>query len=256
MRRRLLVWLAADREWPTVLGPCMGLGLLLLVTVSAASAQQSPVALDVPGYAPAAVVPAHGPGPRPVVIALHGNFDRPEGMCAAWDRIVAGRAFVLCPRGIPRTDAPQQDRWELPEAPALAREVAAARRALAERYPGRVDEGPDVWVGFSQGAHRVAALALAEPARFTRVQLVEGGRPLWNAAAARRLAATDARVALVCAMRWCEQRTEALARTLRAGRVRVELERIPAAHHDLVTMEPAIRRTFEWLVAEEPRFAR
>lgn len=229
---------------------------VLLLSVSPSFAQEAPGALEVPGFAPAAVVPARGEGPRPIVIALHGNFDRPEWMCAAWDRIVSGRAFVLCPRGVLRTDAPTLDRWALPEANVLAREVAAARRALAQRYPGRVDDGPDVWVGFSQGAHRIARMALSDPARFTHVQLVEGGNALWNVANARRFAATEARVALVCAMRWCEQRGEALARALRAGRAQVELERIPAAHHDLATMEPATRRTFEWLVAEDPRFRR
>jgi len=58
----------------------------------------------------------------------------------------------------------------------------------------------------------------------------------------------------VCAMRWCEQRGERLARILEAGRANVRRERIPAAHHDLVTMEPALIRTFDWLVADDPRF--
>lgn len=227
-----------------------------LLLAGGASAQDAPVALEVPGYAPAAVVAADAEGPRAVVIALHGNFDRPEWMCAAWDRVVRRRAFLLCPRGVPRTDAPGQDRWELPPAHRLAREVAAARAALATRYPGRVDDGSDVWVGFSQGAHRVSRMAAADPSRFMRIQLVEGGNTMWRPDGARRYARSAGRVALVCAMRWCEQRGTVLARALREGRAQARLERIPAAHHDLRTMEPAITRTFDWLIEDDPRFAR
>lgn len=231
---------------------------LLIVAFCAApsSAQaQSPAALEVAGYAPAAFVPARGEGPRPVVIALHGNFDRPEWMCAAWAPIVAGRAFLLCPRGVRRADAPGQDRWSLPPAHRLAREVAAARRALAALHPGRVDDGADVWVGFSQGAHRVSRMAAGDPASFPRIQLVEGGASLWRPEGARRYLRSPGWVALVCAMRWCERRGTALARTLTRGGGEVQLERRDAAHHDLATMEPAIRETFEWLVADDERFA-
>lgn len=211
-------------------------------------------ALDVPGYEAAAFVPARGTGPRPVVVGLHGNFDRPEWMCGAWASIIRGRAFLLCPRGLPRSDAPGQDRWSLPLAHPLALEIAAGRRALAERYPGRVDDGPDIYVGFSQGAHRISRMAAASPERFPRIQLVEGGNALWRDDGARRYARRPGRAALVCAMRWCEQRGERLQRTLRAGRAEAELERRPAAHHDLQTMFPAIERTFEWLIAGDPRF--
>ena len=52
-------------------------------------------ALEVPGFRAAAFVTPDAPGQRPVVIGLHGNFDRPEWMCAAWARIVAGRRVAL-----------------------------------------------------------------------------------------------------------------------------------------------------------------
>ena len=61
--------------------------------------------------------------------------------------------------------------------------------------------------------------------------------------------------ALVCAMRWCELRGRRMARAFGAGPARARLERIPAAHHDLVTLGPAIRRSFEWLIAGDARFA-
>jgi len=226
------------------------LATLLLLAPAPAHAQ---TALDVDGYHPAAFVAPDGEGPRPVVVALHGNFDRPEWMCARLAPIVAGRAFILCPRGEARADAPGQDRWQLPVAARLRREIAAGRAALVARHPGRVADGPDVYVGFSQGAHRISRMALADPARFPRVQLIEGGASFWRGPT--RYARHGGRVALVCAMRWCEQRGRRAAEALNRGRAEARLERRDGAHHDFDVMEPAIRETFEWLVADDPRFA-
>lgn len=223
---------------------------LVLLASSSASAQE---ALPVPGgFHPAAFVAADGEGPRPVVVALHGNFDRPEWMCAHWASVVRGRAFLLCPRGLPRTDAPGLDRWQLPLAGPLGREIAAARRALEARFPGRLDAGPDLYVGFSQGAHRVSRMAEARPEAFPRIQLVEGGATFWRGP--HRWARSRGRVAFVCAMRWCEQRGRASVERLRRGPAVARLERRDGAHHDLEVMGPAIRETFEWLIEGDPRF--
>lgn len=223
--------------------------LALLATTSAAAQQP----LDVPGHHPSVFVAPGGAGPRPVVVALHGNFDRPEWMCRFWATVVRGRAFLLCPRGIPRTDAPGQDRWQLPLAGPLAREIAAARRALGGRFEGRLDDGPDLYVGFSQGAHRVSRMAEARPEAFPRIQLVEGGDTFWRGPV--RWARTRGRVAFVCAVGWCDQRGRASAARLARGPADARVERRPGAHHDLEVMAPAIRETFEWLIEGDPRFA-
>lgn len=216
----------------------------------AAQASANPIPLDVEGYGAAAVVVPEGEGPHPVVVALHGNFDRPEWMCAAWSQIVDGRAFVLCPRGVQRSDAP--DRYELPIAARLVREVAAAREALVARFGSRVDTGPDVYVGFSQGAHRIARMAEGNPDRYPLIQLVEGGAMLWRES--DRYARSEGRAALVCAVRWCERNATRLAERLERGRAKAMHERIEAAHHELNIMRPAIQRTFDWLVSEDARF--
>jgi len=234
-----------------------GVLTLLCLSVSVpAAAQVEPLAvrpLEVPGFRVAAVVPAPGTEPRPLVIGLHGNFDRLEWMCGFWGVVVRGRAFVLCPRGEPRTDAPGLDRWQLPPAGRLRREIAAARAALVARYPGRVADGPDVYVGFSQGANRVSRMAAARPEEFPRIQLVEGGRTFWRDP--RSWARRGVRVAFVCAMGWCEQRSRSAARRIeRSGHARARLERRPGQHHELDVMAPAIRETFDWIVEGDPRF--
>jgi hypothetical protein len=233
----------------------MTIGLALFAAAAPAVAQPEPTALEVPGYHPAVFVPPAGGGPRPVVIGLHGNFDRPEWMCAAWAGVVRGRAFLLCPRGRQRADAPGLDRWELPAAHVLRREIAAARAALVARFGARIDESaPDVYVGFSQGAHRISRLAGRDPESYPRIQLVEGGNTLFRAAGARRYARSRGRVAVVCALPGCERNGRNLARVLERGRAAGRVERIAAAHHELDRMAPAIERTFDWLVADDPRF--
>src|SRR5688572_24251129 len=48
------------------------------------------VELDVPGFRTAVVsVPADTSRARRIVVALHGNFDRPEWQCQVWRRIIA-----------------------------------------------------------------------------------------------------------------------------------------------------------------------
>jgi hypothetical protein len=221
---------------------------VLILALTSISHAQEPLA--VPGFGEASIVVPQRQGPMPVVVALHGNFDRPDWVCAVWAQVVDDRAFVLCPRGLPRHDSPPGDpRWTHRQRRDLVREVAAARSALAARYPGRVDDGPDIWVGFSLGAHRVASLALREPDRYPLIQLVEGGDDMWAASRPRY----GGRVALVCGQRGCERQGNLLIERLPRDHAR--LERIEACHSCIDVMLPAVRRTFDWLIAADRRFA-
>jgi hypothetical protein len=88
------------------------------------------------------------------VVAAHGNYDRPGWQCSVWRGIVADRAFILCPRGIPRTDSPAPDdvRFTFAGLEALAREIDAGIAALRARFGAHVDGGPMLYAGFSLGA--------------------------------------------------------------------------------------------------------
>src|SRR5688572_30141671 len=83
--------------------------------------------LLVPGFGAAVVsVPVGTRTPRPVVLALHGNYDRPEWQCEVWRDITGGFPWVLCPRGVPRGDAPKSaDRWTYTTAAKVTEEVRA-----------------------------------------------------------------------------------------------------------------------------------
>jgi predicted esterase len=229
--------------------------VLCLLIPAAASAQVE--ALEVPGHSDAALVVPRSSEPRPVVVALHGNFDRPEWACESWAEIVRGRAFVLCPRGVPRRGVSRaEDRWTYRGAGAVVDEVEAARRALVARYGARVAAGPDVWVGFSLGAHLVAELAGRSDGP-RRIQLVEGGRTLFRRADARRRFARDGgRVAIVCGLRSCETEARAAAEAIVAAGGEASVRFVEVGHQRHPRMTPLLRETFDWLVAEDPRFPR
>jgi len=154
----------------------------------------------------------------PVVVALHGNFDRPEWACGAWRGVVGGRAWLLCPRGRRRGDVSRAfDRWTYAGSARLAREIDAGLAALAARYPGRVARGELVLVGFSLGATLAARLALKLPRRFRRAIMVEGGQRAWTVAASRRFARRGGDlVAFGCGSRRCRARARRACRRVKA----------------------------------------
>ena len=139
------------------------------------------VPLAVPGMLDAVVsVPLGATAPRPVVVATHGLWDFPEGLCDNWRWIVGNRAWVLCPRGEARPDKTFSYR----NGPALAKEIDAGVRALEDAYPGYVDAGPRLYTGFSLGAILGVWVVTHDPEHYPRAILTEGGEDKFNAAAA------------------------------------------------------------------------
>src|SRR5690606_13009554 len=111
------------------------------------------VSLPVAGFGDAVVsLPLGARAPRPVVLAVHGNYDRPDFQCMTWRAIVQDRGFVLCPRGVARRDSPGPDDVRFTFEGKLAAELDGAVAALRERYGAWVDSGPMLYLGFSLGA--------------------------------------------------------------------------------------------------------
>src|SRR5205823_5127523 len=91
--------------------------LLVLAAAMAHAAEELPalagpplVSLAVPGFSNAIVsVPIGTKRPMPLLLATHGNYDRPEWQCETWRQIIGDAGFVLCPRGVRRPDSPGAD---------------------------------------------------------------------------------------------------------------------------------------------------
>lgn len=135
------------------------------------------VAMQVPGFEDAVVaIPAGVTARAPVVVAMHGHFDKPEQFCAAWAQIFQNRAFIVCPRGMFAPGSPWGDkRFTFVEANSAERELDAALAALhAAPFAAYVDAHKPVYVGFSLGAFMGVPLARRRGNDFSSMIFVEG----------------------------------------------------------------------------------
>lgn len=157
------------------------------------------VPLAVEGFPDTVVsVPRGATSPRPVVVATHGMWDFPEGLCDDQRSIFRDRAWVVCPRGRPMPDKT----FRYDSADSLAREIDADVRALVARYPGYVDDGAMLYTGFSLGAILGVGVITRDPARFPRAVLIEGGEDRWTPGLAARYGkAGGRRVLFACGLR-------------------------------------------------------
>jgi hypothetical protein len=213
------------------------------------------VALPVQGFRDAIVsVPIGATGPRPIVVALHGNFDRPEWQCEVMREITDGFAFILCPRGIPRTDvAKSMDRWEYGSVKQLKQELDAGLLAVRERFARYVADGPIVMTGFSLGAILARPMVMEDPARFPRVVFTEGGSDGWNFK--RFQQGGGSRVIFGCAQAGCAPKCRALAK--RAERAGVEVRVADGGNIGHTYDGPvarAIQAEWSWLVESDPNW--
>jgi predicted esterase len=114
--------------------------------------------------------PADVTAPRPAIVYLHGMWASPEDSCAHFARAAAPFGFLVCPRG----NAPFGDGNMWSGTPADAERQIHAALAAAERLaPGKLDlAGGGTLIGYSNGAYFAAAVARAEPGRWTGLVLL------------------------------------------------------------------------------------
>ena len=216
--------------------------------------------LAVPGHGDAIVIlPLGATRLRPIVVALHGLWDRPEWQCAAWNPVIHGRAFVLCPRGTPGRGATSDDpHLTYTHAEAMAKEVDDAIDALRAAYPPYVDPGPIVYTGFSLGAIYGVSCVAASPKRFPRVILVEGGHEAWSPKRARAFAENGGeRIVFICGSDDCPIAAgRAIGRLATAGMKDVRIHTVKGAGHTYggFVFDEA-RAEIEWALEGDPRFA-
>lgn len=153
--------------------------------------------------------------PWPLVVILHGNYDRPEWECQTWMNVGKKQGWLLCPRGIPRTDIPKAlDRWYYRGRQNLAKEVKLGVSELEKLYPGLVSRDEAVLVGLSLGANmspRFAGMGIMD---FKHLILIEGGYQVTLS-----IAKTAARKGVKSAVYLCGENTPCSKRTPRLQRI-------------------------------------
>jgi hypothetical protein len=217
------------------------------------------VPLVVPEHRDAIVsVPLGATESRPVVLALHGNYDRPEWQCGVWRGVTKGYPFILCPRGIPRRDAPaSQDRWTYGKPADVRREVDAALAALRVRFGDYVAPGPIVYAGFSLGAILGVGIVASDADRFPRAVLIEGGLSSWSQARAKAYAdAGGKRVLFACGQRSCKTESKGPEKLL--GGLGIETRSVfggDVGHTYDGPVAEEVARALPWLIGDDPRWS-
>ncbi|XYH99036.1 hypothetical protein ACMHYB_04520 [Sorangium sp. So ce1128] len=217
------------------------------------------VELAVEGFPSAVVsVPIGATARRPVLIASHGNYDRPEWQCQVWRGIAGDSAFILCPRGVARSDSPSASdvRFTYESNARLEQEIDAGLAALRARFPEHVDPGAVLYTGFSLGAIMGSAIAARRPALFPRLVLVEGGHDRWTPATAKAFAEGGGqRVLFVCAQAGCGAAASAAAARLEKAGVLTRVVRGKEAGHryDGPVAEET-QRALGWILEGDPRW--
>lgn len=228
-----------------------------LVPLAALTQGKELVALEVQGFRDAVVsVPLRASSPRPVVLALHGNYDRPEWQCEVMREITEAYPFILCPRGIPRRDVPKsENRWEYGSVQQLRKEIDAGLAAMKTRFTRYVAEGPIVFTGFSLGAILGRPIVASEPERFARVVFTEGGGDGWNFKQFKQ--GGGLRVLFGCAQRGCPEARRNTARQAERAGVEVRIADGGAIGHTYDgPVARAIQAQWSWLVEGDERWER
>jgi hypothetical protein len=220
------------------------------------------VALDVEGWAPAVVsLPLGATSPRPVVLATHGNYDRPEWQCEVWRGIIGNRAFILCPRGISRPDSPSADdvRFTYVNNKELEKEIDAGLSALGARYAAWIDRGPILYTGFSLGAIMGVAIGSrgTGPERYPRMVLVEGGHDKWSAANVKAFTAPGGarRILFACGQPGCAQVARRAATQLEKAGVAARVVHGEGVGHSYDGPVAAqVKASLEWVIEGDARW--
>ncbi|WP_437689997.1 hypothetical protein [Sorangium sp. So ce176] len=234
-------------------------GAALAARAAPLRAEAPLVELAVEGFPSAVVsVPIGATARRPVLIASHGNYDRPEWQCEVWRGIAGGDAFILCPRGVARSDSPsaRDVRFTYESNARLEQEIDAGLAALRARFPEHVDPGPALYTGFSLGAIMGSAIAARRASLFPRLVLVEGGHDRWTPAAAKAFAdGGGQRVLFVCAQAGCGAAAAAAAARLEKAGVLTRVVRGKEAGHryDGPVAEET-RRALGWAIEGDARW--
>ena len=215
--------------------------------------------LAVAGHPDAFVsLPTGATGKRPVVVVIHGAGDRPDWQCGGWRRATGeGRVFVVCPTGnyAPGDSSKDDIRYTHTGGPKLLAYIDASLEALAARYPDYADTTTPLLAGFSLGASEILGLAVADPARFPRIALIEGAWNGWtDASIAAYLKGGGQRVLYGAGQKGVELSERATAKHLVARGLDTHVAFAQVGHTFDPPLEDAVHAEIAWLVEGDTRW--
>ncbi len=199
-----------------------------------------------------------------MLVALHGNFDRPEWQCETWRDITQGYPFILCPRGILRRDVPAKlDRWEYSSMDQTDRELEAGLAALRKQFSQYFAPGSILFTGFSLGAILGVGILKRHPGQYGPVVFSEGGNENWSVATVRKIAPIDddagsthaLRMLYACGQTDCVAKSKATSKIIeRAGGEARVVSGGNVGHLYDGPVAAAIAREWQWLIQGDSRW--
>lgn len=210
--------------------------------------------IDVPSrdFADAkAAVPLGAVRPRPLLIALGGEIDRPEWRCGSYRGVTGNRSFILCPSRTPRGSATPS----MPTTEATARALRAEIAALKARFGAHLARGSVVLAALGPSVEHALALALEEPSFFSRLVLVNGSLSRLDGAFATRYGQMGGeRVLVVCSRGGCGADPDLKVRSLRPAGVDARLTRPERGEGLDAETVRSIGEQWSWLVGSDARW--
>ena len=202
-------------------------------------------------YVGSRAVPLGAQRPRPLLLAIHGAFDRPAWPCGSYRGATHGRSFILCPGGVP--SAPSG--FTLGEPHDTALELRAAITALKARFTKHLARGPVVLAALGPGVDHALALALEEPSFFSHLVLVNGSVARLTPAFATRFGqAGGKRVLCVCSAGSCDADSDLRVQSLRPAGVEARLIVAERGQGLDAAVVETLERQWAWLVSSDSRW--
>jgi hypothetical protein len=208
--------------------------------------------LAAPGFAAAQLaLPLGARSPRPLLVALHGDDDRPEWLCGSYHHVVRSRAFVLCPTGVARGD-----RFTVGSTLVTKNELRALLPALKARYGPYLAKGSVVLAALGPSVPQAFEMALEEPSFFSRLVLVDGSLEGLTLGVAQRFATAGGKSVLVVCSAGSPCRAGAAERLRALERAGVETRLLAPEKGSGLDGEVTALLAKEWprFVREEPRW--
>lgn len=155
--------------------------------------------------------PLGATSPRPVIVGVHGAGDRADWSCTEWAATTGGRAWVVCPRGVPSQWAGFHS-WGSAEQIASRAELALAH--VRDHYAPYVFGAPLTYGGWSQGATLASNVIASRPGEYGTAIMVEAGyTPLDENAVVRNLVTGGVtKLVVSCSSMQCRDLSARIAR--------------------------------------------
>ena len=251
MRRHFAILLSF--VLPVVAFFAISLGAERAAFAKSGSTVGDPLRLEVPGAPDAFYYKAHGKGPKPILMYLHGRGGNPAEDCRKWAKVGSQFGWVVCPAG-PGDNGAGGRTWSA-GAPDAQKVIDGTVQALRAKYHGRVQRHGNVLIGFSEGAFVAMQVGLKDQSTWTKWLILGASDQYWGGDVTEALDAEKRKVRRVYLLTGendgVAQNTVKVGDTLKKNKVPVRVRLVPGMGHEVPSdrMVSTYRRPLAWLVA-------